>query len=510
MSVETVHEEWQVESGDQVFSTNLEEMTAWIEDGSMLRIDRVRKGNLRWIEAGKVPTLAALFDARENSQAGSVVVTTSSGTAQPTPPAAVEAFGNTQPSDSDACSVHTETAAVFECETCVNKFCKTCPNSYGGNVKICPFCGAMCRPLSKPERAPVRSYTATGSFGMGDFVTALGYPFRFPAALILGGLMFTLLCVGRSGSSFGGVFAMWGSIACYLLSNTLTFGILANTVENFSQGKIGENFMPSFDNYSLWEDAVHPFFLMIGVNVVSFLPLAAVVLFAFYSVVGPAAAALTDRSPVPATTVGGVDRGIALANAAKHQGEQQNDRVAAINSGELPSATGTNPDSEDDFEELIADVEHAQTAPVAASEPESFAPQADTVRQIVRSGFIVAIGLLISLAWAVFFYPAASAVAGYTRSLGAVLNVTVGLDTIRRLGVSYVKIVAIFVLISVASFVVTAVLNSVFAPFDLPMLGNIPATAVSSFVSFYLSIVFACVLGLALYKRADRLELPQA
>jgi F0F1-type ATP synthase membrane subunit b/b' len=250
---------------------------------------------------------------------------------------------------------------------------------------------------------------------------------------------------------------------------------------------------------------------MIGVNFVSFAPIAAVVLFGVYSVLGPASGALLSRSAAPTTTVGSVDSGLTLANTAKQQARSQNERVQALNEADVPAASLTADafgDTEDSLEEIIAESEAARTA-APESEPGELETQSAMVRNLIRSGFLIAIGLLLSVAWAVFFFPAASAVAGYTRSLGAVLNITVGLDTIRRLGGSYVKVVAIFILISVTSFVATALLHSIFAPLDLPMLGNIPATAISSFFSFYLSIVFACVLGLALYRRADKLELPQ-
>ncbi len=54
MNTEQLSEKWQVESNGQVIDTNFAEITSWIEDETLLRMDRVRKGNLRWIEAGRV------------------------------------------------------------------------------------------------------------------------------------------------------------------------------------------------------------------------------------------------------------------------------------------------------------------------------------------------------------------------------------------------------------------------------------------------------------------------
>ena len=66
---------WQIESGGQIYDTSFEEMTSLIDRGELLRMDRVRKGNLRWIEAGKVPSLLAVFNAKEGDQPAKPVIT---------------------------------------------------------------------------------------------------------------------------------------------------------------------------------------------------------------------------------------------------------------------------------------------------------------------------------------------------------------------------------------------------------------------------------------------------
>ena len=68
MTDEQTLESWQVEANGQIFDTNFGEMTAWIDEGTLLRQDKVRKGNLRWIEAGKVPALLAVFNAKDNGE----------------------------------------------------------------------------------------------------------------------------------------------------------------------------------------------------------------------------------------------------------------------------------------------------------------------------------------------------------------------------------------------------------------------------------------------------------
>ena len=143
--------------------------------------------------------------------------------------------------------------------------------------------------------------------------------------------------------------------------------------------------------------------------------------------------------------------------------------------------------------------------------PETVSEQRSAmVKQLIGYGAIfLMIGGICGL-WAFFYYPAACAVAGYTQSFNAVINPVVGLDTIRRLGFDYVKLLLMCLVIALCFGVVSLMLGAVFYAFDMPGVGNLPAKVVGSLFGFYLSIVFALVLGSALYKAADRLELPGA
>ena len=72
---QTSSETWEVEAGGQTFSTSFDELQSWIADGSVLRMDRVRRGNLRWIEAGKVPALIEFFNAKEATEPPAPAIT---------------------------------------------------------------------------------------------------------------------------------------------------------------------------------------------------------------------------------------------------------------------------------------------------------------------------------------------------------------------------------------------------------------------------------------------------
>ncbi|HEX7772256.1 MAG TPA: hypothetical protein VF435_07525, partial [Pyrinomonadaceae bacterium] len=54
-------EVWRVSTPEGVFETDLETLKQWIVEGCVLPTDKVSKGNLSWIEAGRVPKLKGAF-----------------------------------------------------------------------------------------------------------------------------------------------------------------------------------------------------------------------------------------------------------------------------------------------------------------------------------------------------------------------------------------------------------------------------------------------------------------
>ena len=554
MDVETNNEIWQVESGGDVVETSFDEMAAWIASGSLLRIDRVRKGELRWIEAGKVPSLIEFFNAKDAAAPADPVITTTHierlGVSESPASAGGRSvgvnptFGTPTNAAVEVCAVHTDAPAAYSCETCLSAFCKACPTGYGSSVKICPFCGAMCRSLAeavvvKDQRENHINAAIGEGFGFADFGRALAFPFRFKASLIMGAIMFMLFSLGQGVAGFGGIFMMFGALMCFLMANTLTFGILANTVNNFAQGKTEENFMPTFDDFSVWDDVVHPFFLSIGVYLSSFGPFIAVVLVAVFLVVGSVNKEMNAAQSDAARTV---DRGLPYAAKAASQSEQVKDLIgkqaemqkkrveqlatSAESGAEPPASAGgisaansasTIPpaqvrDEEAEFAQLdkfIADQRKAQLESAIGKSPDTIQKEREAMfKQVLGYGTIFLVLGGITLLWGMFYFPAACAVAGYTGSFMATMNPTVGIDTIRRLGGSYVLVLVMTLILAIVSGVITGVLSTVFQAFDMPAVGNLPAKAIGSLFGFYLSVVFACVLGYALFKNSEKLKLP--
>ncbi|HEY0174169.1 MAG TPA: hypothetical protein VGB98_24335, partial [Pyrinomonadaceae bacterium] len=107
--------------------------------------------------------------------------------------------------------------------------------------------------------------------------------------------------------------------------------------------------------------------------------------------------------------------------------------------------------------------------------------------------------------WAAVCHPMALLVAGWTESLKSVLNPLVGLDTMRHMGLVYFKAFGMYAAVQFVAFLLTWVVGLVTAPFDMPLVGNLPGTFLGGIITFYASLVIACLLGLALFKSADRL-----
>ncbi len=533
---------WQVEVNDQIFEANIEELCQWIVEGALLPSDKVRHGNLRWLEANKVPTLLKFFNAKElglpfpilqnitdaasstdNAQINHENFLTTQSTVQVENAAEKSAVDPSKANDKPAnnCAIHSSEKPLYVCESCSTKFCKACPKSYGSNVKICPLCGAMCKSIEELETKKRKDFehrrAVAEGFGFADFANALRYPFKFKASLVFGALMFVFFTFGQTASAIGGIVMLGASVFCAMLANALTFGILANTIDNLLRGNLNADFMPRFDDFSVWEDVIQPFFLSLGAYLVSFGLLFALVAGAFYYAAKSFTQIETEKQRIVSTVLPGADEDL---NAAKQianinriaeelkKNEKSGKNGSLSDPNELARMQQKNEDDARKIEELVNQKKVEQLDKNAAqnAETETFG---QTAAMLLRLSMVFSIPIFLAFLWGVFYFPAACAVAGYTRSFTAVINPLVGLDTIRRLGAMYAKMLLMCLIIGVSTFGATLVLQKIFAPLDLPRVGNLPVKAVVALLAFYFSIVFSVTLGSALYKSADRLNLPR-
>jgi hypothetical protein len=73
------------------------------------------------------------------------------------------------------------------------------------------------------------------------------------------------------------------------------------------------------------------------------------------------------------------------------------------------------------------------------------------------------------------------------------------------MGITYFKAFAMVMVVQVAAIVVGAIITVVTSPFALPFVGNLVGYFINATFTFYFNLVVACILGLSLFKCADRL-----
>ncbi|MBX7219135.1 MAG: DUF4013 domain-containing protein [Blastocatellia bacterium] len=131
-----------------------------------------------------------------------------------------------------------------------------------------------------------------------------------------------------------------------------------------------------------------------------------------------------------------------------------------------------------------------------------------TPGNIFATAGALAVVVLIGLLWAVFYYPMALLVAGFTQNFGAVLNPLVGFDTMKRMGRNYFMAFGVCLVVLLVGGVIQFILNSVLNATGLvfvPLFGKLASNIVEAVISFYTNLVIAYLLGRALFKSAANL-----
>jgi hypothetical protein len=73
------------------------------------------------------------------------------------------------------------------------------------------------------------------------------------------------------------------------------------------------------------------------------------------------------------------------------------------------------------------------------------------------------------------------------------------------MGLTYFKAFGMVVVVQIVGFILAVIVAMITAPFSMPFIGNLPAMFIDGSLTFYFNLVIACLLGLSLYKCADRL-----
>ncbi len=483
-------EKWRVSTIEGVFEADLDTLKQWIYEGCVLPTDKVSKGNLNWIEAGRAPMLRSTFNGEVPAPSVTVPPTNPPEATLPPPhdqsshnepgqfadtdqPVAA-AVTRSRATSSHVCYKHHDRPTKHVCRACETPFCEECPKFIGtSRVVVCPLCGDLCSLFEQRSKAQQQEFQGSG-FGFADFARAVRYPLQHKVALLFG-------------ASFYG-FCLLAGFRGRVLASVIMFGCISHVISQVAWGRLNRSFLPDFSAFSVVDDFFMPLVLGIGIMIVTWGPAIVLVCVLVFGVI----------SGGPVSPAGNMET----------QGAQSSDQLdeEALSILMDPNADPhKQAEAAKKLDQLRPGYQISKDA--EKSQKELSDPTAD-LRMLMgyfQAPILMVLLLLLSLAWGIFYYPMALAVAGYTESFGSVINPMVGLDTIRRMGGTYFKAFGMVLLIQIVGFVVALIVAMITAPFTLPFFGNLPAMFIDGSVTFYFNLVVACVLGLSLFKCADRL-----
>jgi hypothetical protein len=482
-------EQWRVSTIEGIFETDLETLRQWIVEGSVLPTDKVSKGKLSWIEAGRAPMLRAAFNGEISAVPPPPSVTTSAQEAPVTSGSAPEtdqvssSFDEERtapqnfaaPHLANACHNHPEVSPMYVCRVCATPFCAECPRFVGTTkIPICPLCGDMCKRYEEVRKTLQRLDFQSSGFGFKDFGRALRYPLEHKIALVFGAALYGFLQL----AGFRG----------WVIAFVIMFGCISHVISQVAWGRLNRSFLPDFSAFSMWEDFAVPIGLGIGITIVTFGPIIAIALALMFGVINgpggsplnnPAATAAQQRATVTAADLAA----LADPEADPKKLDEANAKLNQLRPGSQ-----------------IA--EQAERSQKELNDPTKDLRLMMTYFQLP---VVLVVLLVLSIVWAIFYFPMALSVAGYTEDFGSVINPLVGLDTIRRMGGTYFKAFFMVLLVQIVGLVVSGIVAKITAPLAMPFFGNLPANFINGSLTFYYYLVIACVLGLSLHKCADKL-----
>lgn len=491
---------WRVSTVEGIFEADLDTLKQWIVEGCVLPTDKVSKGTLNWIEAGRAPMLRGAFNGEVGST--TIAVATTDGSTQLPSAQAVPSFAPAINLPADAvvdesetewhepenpvaanlsavaagvntCRNHPDDPAKFICRVCATTFCQSCPRFIGSSsVPLCPLCGDLCRLIGQEREKFKRQEFRTTPFGFEDFTRALQYPWQNIIALLFGAFAYGFLQVA----------GFWGG----LIGRALMFGCIATVINQVACGRLNRSFLPDFSEFSFLEDVINPLRLAFGITLVSWGPAILIFLIFIFGAIGGSHPPLFAAPPPP--------RPVSFA---------PEERGTPTDSASEPEAAGSEGSQSPSADQPVGMPGNPLGAPPPRREVDPAATQ--FIMRILGMGLILLPFFLLALAWGVFYYPMALTVAGYTETFTSVINPLVGIDTIKRMRGTYFKAFGMVILLQIMAAVIAIVIRIILFPFDMPIVGNLPATFLGGAVTFYFNLVIACVLGLSLHKCADRL-----
>lgn len=535
----TPNEIWQIMIDGQVYEADTNTLKEWAAEGRVLPTDKVKKGALNWNEANRIPMLRAIFSGQvtpnpptqlpttpsspynqqsypqQGNTAGTLYSGPSStqqsnttGTLYNAPnsapqynpgvsgampvfnPAATASPLVNPVGAGGVCSNHPDMAVKFVCRMCNAPFCKDCPKMVG-SVAICPACGDMCNKaeeiIQKASKVAktVSDYGAAQDYGAPEFMQALKYPFRHKIPLLFGTIVYAFFTLG---SEIGD---RQSSMIATTFATVFLFGCMSLAIRQVSLGRINNSFLPDFSAFSIYDDIIRPIGLSISVSVVTFAPIVVLILalaatgqFAFF--------ATPDVMPPPPEPID--VKALIDGNDPDKELEEMKKLQKLEPTRDLGVRDLEKKDKEKQKEEGMKNLQEEATG--------------QHLKQLLAAGAVAIIIVGFGLIWAFFYYPMAITIAGFTQDFKAVLNPTLGFETMRTMGNVYIRAFLMYSALTFGSLIIKGILAFIMLPIlVIPYLGLAVYNTITGVLTFYTSLVLSCIFGLALYKCADKLDI---
>lgn len=426
-----------------------------------------------------------------------------------------------QASANKTCIFHPVREVEFTCRQCLSFYCSECPR-HMAKVRICPKCGDMCHPYGEAHNRPVfKRKTAAGSgssnfqpainvdpnFSFADFRAAWSYPFKFPGALLLGGILNAAFGVGGhlglAAVSVGSYYSGFMAILVFsVLAMAVVFGCAVKAVNQIAYGRSDESYMVSTEDFSIWDTILQPCFLGLATCLVSWGPALIIAWLIFKSFLGVAG---EWQQYFPPENTKATAESTAQKKFLTPQEIEQLDAKAFeeyVTNGTIDHASVPNSNSSDgeesEDEESAAGTKTENGKDPAVAFAESFS-------KFVMSIMPLILLLAVTGVWAIIYFPTALTVAGYTQSIGSTLNPLVGLSMMREMGGTFFKAFGMYLLLVVLGFFLFLGVGVLTSPLSSLGFGQAPSQFIGAILSFYLYIVMACIFGLALYRSHEKL-----
>lgn len=339
------------------------------------------------------------------------------------------------------CARHSGKRSEGVCSECGKGWCPECVKHHG-TAAICPDCDALCQSTAEREEAERVARQRRRPL-RDELGTVLTYPLRDPMAYIMMAVMVGVFSTAARVAAFGAFFGV-------LFAQGLLYAYSFTAINRVSSGNT-TNFMPEISDIT---DLINPVRLGVAAMIISSGPMLVVLLW------------------LGVSSIFGLSSLVGGAEEPSYE-----------TAGEMPA----------EVRQMLLDQGLSEEEIVDFQEDYAAVPEVSTPAMGAAMGALIA--LPFALLWKLLYSPIALIAAAISRSFFATLNPVTGIDAIRTMGSIYWEAWVVYTVIAVVAAVGAAILGAV------PLVGGFLA----AFVQSYAFLSFGCLLGFAVYKKAEEL-----